>query len=108
MHYSLLLGNKSSGGGIHGWVKSFVHDWGVSKKYLPKMFKLVMDLDFDSMRKERKDKMQTIFNSPGRRAQVFSGLNSYKKNRQRKDRDTPDALQPKQIREEYKAMPEED
>jgi len=78
--------------------------FGLTEPRLRSLYKEFVFRNFETERKERKDKGETIFNSDKKRKSTFTALNMFKKQRVRKFRDDPSRLDGLALKTEYVAL----
>ena len=98
--YSLFLGLPNKGS-TFGRMTSLAKTFGFTEPRLRAMFKEFVARDFETKRKERSDKGETIFDSDKKRKSTFTALNMFKKQKVREFRDDPSRLDGLALKAEY-------
>ena len=98
--YSLMLvfPNKEE---MFGWMLALANAWGFTER---RMYSKYVAWGFKLERKELCDKCETVFNSEAKRRVVFTPLMSYKKEKSRELRDSPDRLEDIALQNEFKQL----
>ena len=78
--------------------------FGLTEPRLRAIYREFIARNFETERKERRDKGETIFNSDKKRKSTFTALNMYKKQRVRQFRDDPSKLDGLALKAEYNAL----